>query len=104
MKELSGEIQPRWSSPPSYEGSSVVYIPQVGNRFYVGETDALSQRMRQHLQKGGEWATSATIAVKIKGGKSNARNLESTLIHKIGQSGCDLLSTTDGRKIKPLQR
>jgi predicted GIY-YIG superfamily endonuclease len=77
VEEMSGkktvQIRPKWSSPPSFEGSSVVYVLQVGQSFYVGETDALSQRIRQHRSKGSDWANSATIAVKV--GKSNARNL-----------------------------
>ena len=106
VEEMSGkktvQIRPKWSSPPSFEGSSVVYVLQVGQSFYVGETDALSQRIRQHRSKGSDWANSATIAVKV--GKSNARNLESRLIQKIAQDGYDLLSTTDGTKIKPRAR
>jgi len=100
-KENSVIIPPRWSSPPSFEGSSVLYVLQVGQSFYVGETDSLSQRIRQHRSKGGIWAQSSTIAVKVNGGKSNARNLESRIIQKIAQSGFSVLSTTDGRKIKP---
>jgi len=105
VEEISGArpvlIKPRWSSPPSYEGSSVVYVVQVGGWFYVGETDGLSQRIRQHRSKGGDWAVSAIMAVKVEGGKTNARNLESRLIQKIAQNGFGLMSTTDGRKIKP---
>lgn len=105
VEEISGEntviIPPRWSSPPSFEGSSVLYVLKVGQSFYVGETDSLSQRIRQHRSKGGLWSQSSTIAVKVSGGKSNARNLESRIIQKIAQNGFSVLSTTDGRKIKP---
>ncbi len=105
VEEISGEntviIPPRWSSPPSFEGSSVLYVLKVGQSFYVGETDSLSQRIRQHRSKGGLWSQSSTIAVKVRGGKSNARNLESRIIQKIAQNGFSVLSTTDGRKIKP---
>jgi len=103
-RENSVIIPPRWSSPPSFEGSSVLYVLQVGQSFYVGETDSLSQRIRQHRSKGGIWSQSSTIAVKVNGGKSNARNLESRVIQKIAQSGFSVLSTTDGRKIKPLTK
>ena len=107
VKEMSGnkktvEIPPKWSTPPPFEGSSVVYVLEVGQSYYVGETDSLSQRIRQHRSKGGDWANSTTIAVQVD--KASARNLESRLIQKLAQEGCDLLSVTDGTKINPCLR
>ena len=96
------EIPPKWSTPPPFEGSSVVYVLEVGQSYYVGETDSLSQRIRQHRSKGGDWANSTTIAVQVD--KASARNLESRLIQKLAQKGCDLLSVTDGTKISPRLR
>jgi predicted GIY-YIG superfamily endonuclease len=108
IEEVSGSqsvfIKPRWTPPPSLEGCSIVYVMQVGGSFYVGESDSFSQRIRQHRSKGGAWARASAIAVKVHGGKSNAKNLESRLIQKIAQSGYDLISTTDGRKIRPRKR
>lgn len=98
-RQKTVEIPPKWSSPPSFEGSSVVYVLQVGRSFYVGETDALSQRIRQHRSKGGDWSNCSTIAVKVR--KGNARNLESRLIQSLVQNGYDVLSVADGTKIKP---
>mmetsp|Transcript_8180 Transcript_8180/g.15395 ORF Transcript_8180/g.15395 Transcript_8180/m.15395 type:complete len:1426 (-) Transcript_8180:2488-6765(-) len=107
-EEVSGSqavfIKPRWTPPPSLEGCSIVYVIQVGESFYVGESDSFSQRIRQHRAKGGAWAGASAIAVKIYGGKSNAKNIESRLIQKIAQSGYDLISTTDGRKIRPRRK
>jgi DNA mismatch repair ATPase MutS/predicted GIY-YIG superfamily endonuclease len=108
MEEVSGSqavlIKPRWTPPPSLEGSSVVYILRLGQSFYVGESDCFSQRLRQHRSKGGAWAGASAFATKVMGGKSNAKNLESRLIQKIAQSGYDLVSTIDGRKIKPRKK
>ena len=47
-KRSSIRIPPSWSSPASFEGTSCVYILQIGDenskrRYYVGETDSLSQ-------------------------------------------------------------
>jgi Mismatch repair ATPase (MutS family) len=108
VEEVSGSqvvfIQPRWTPPPSLEGCSIVYVLQVDGSFYVGESDSFSKRIRHHRLKGGAWAAAPAIAVQVHGGKSNAKNLESRLIQKIAQSGYDLISTTDGRKIKPRKK
>ena len=73
-------IPPRFTSPPSLEGHSCVYILEIGGEreerrerlnfssdvagnsignskqyhpwFYVGETESLSQRLSQHRSKG----------------------------------------------------
>jgi len=118
-------IPPRWTPPASLEGRSCVYIIELGieednalfysnsevrpsssqqnskrPRYYVGETDSISQRLLQHRRKGGEWAMSSTIALSVRGGKSQARNIESLLIQKLAKTGFDLISTSDGRKIR----
>mmetsp|Transcript_24009 Transcript_24009/g.23059 ORF Transcript_24009/g.23059 Transcript_24009/m.23059 type:complete len:420 (-) Transcript_24009:261-1520(-) len=106
-------IPAKWISPSSLEGYSCVYVLQIRyknngvnndtkSRFYVGETDRLSQRLHQHRSKGSEWAMSNAIAVNVPGGKSEARNVESILIRKLVDAGYDLISTTDGRKIRSL--
>ena len=96
-------IPPNWTPPPSLEGNSVVYIIIVGDRFYIGETDSIAQRMRQHRSKNG-WSNIAAVVVKVDGGKTVARNLESILIRKFASEGLPLVSVTDGRKISPLNR
>jgi len=108
IEEISGEpsnvIKPRWSSPPKFEGVSCVYAIYVEGSFYVGETNGLAQRIRQHRKKGKQWASSEIIVVKVDGGKTDARNIESRVIQKMAQRGFNMLSTADGTKIKPRSR
>ena len=115
IEEMTGEnikfIPARWTSPSSLEGYSCVYVLQIkaegisgkiNSRYYVGETDKLSQRLRQHRSKGTDWALLDAIAFKISGGKSEARNIESLLIQKMVHAGYDLVSVTDGRNIRSI--
>ena len=83
--------------PPSLEGSSCVYIVQIGEEFgsmkyYIGETDSLARRLSEHRSKGDEWATSSTIAIQVEGGKSSARSLESTMIQLLAKMGFDIMN------------
>ena len=96
-------------SPPSLEGSSCVYILQIGSsdgesskmKYYVGETDSLSQRLAQHRsRKGKGWLSLTAIAITIEGGKSSARNVESLIIQQMAKRGFDLVSITDGLHIR----
>jgi len=110
LEEIVGEnstrIPPSYITPPSYEGISCVYVLQVGDdekRFYVGETDSLSQRLSQHRSKGKDWSSLSAIAVKVKEGKSTARNVESLVIQQMAKDGFNLISITDGMTIKPKQ-
>lgn len=93
-------IPPFWSSPPSLEGHSCVYILSVGSQKYVGETDSLSKRLRQHRSKGKKWASLQCYAVQVKAGKSEARNIESRLIRRLVKEGYDMISVSDGVKIR----
>jgi len=110
LEEIVGEnstrIPPSYITPPSYEGISCVYVLQVGDdekRYYVGETDSLSQRLSQHRSKGKDWSSLSAIAVKVKEGKSTARNVESLVIQQMAKDGFNLVSITDGTSIKPKQ-
>ena len=83
--------------PPSLEGSSCVYIIQMGDdssnmKYYVGETDSLSRRLSEHRSKGDEWATSSTIAIQVEEGKSSARSLERKMIQLLAQKGFDIVN------------
>ena len=80
--------------PPSFEGTSCVYILQIGDeRYYVGETDSLSRRLSQHRSKGNqEWRQLNAIAIKIDAGKSLARNIENRVIRQKVKSGFNLIS------------
>ena len=107
-------IPPQWMSPSSLEGRTCVYILEIKNqsshscesddssstRYYVGETDSLSRRLKQHRAKGDNWALLTAAAIPVLGGKSEARNVESLLIRKMVKSGFDMISVTDGRSIR----
>ena len=102
-------IPPSYMSPPSLEGTSVVYILQIGDekskmRYYVGETDSLSQRLSQHRSKGKEWSSLSAIAIKNDEGKSKSRNIESLVIQKMAKRGFSLISISDGTSIKSTRR
>ncbi len=96
-------IPPNWTPPASLEGFSVVYVMLVNGRYYIGETDSLAKRIRQHRSKIG-WSEGSTIAVRVQGGKTNSRNLESLLIRKFASEGLPLISVTDGQKISTQNR
>ena len=90
-------------SPPVLEGTSCLYVLEVGSnppRYYVGETDSLAKRMSQHRKKGADWAVMRTVAFNIEGGKSDSRHLESLLIRRLSKSGFDMMSIADGRLIR----
>ena len=100
----SVHIPQSYLSPPSLEGSSCVYIIQAGRRYYVGETDSISRRLAQHRSKGDEWSSSTAVAIKVDGGKSRALNIESRVIRALARRGFDLISVSDGTKIRPMGR
>lgn len=96
-------IPSRWMPPPSLEGTSCVYILEVGSnppQYYVGETDSLSRRLSQHRKKGPEWAQLTAAAVSVPDGKSDSRSIESLTIRKLAKAGYDLLSIADGRVVR----
>lgn len=99
------EIPPKYLPPPSFEGSSCVYILQLGDasiaRYYVGETDSLTRRLSEHRSRGGEWAAASTIAIQVKEGKSFARKLENIIIRKLAKGGCHVVSIADGTAVRP---
>ena len=108
-KGSSIHIPPSYMSPPSLEGTSVVYILQIGDeeskmRYYVGETDSLSQRLSQHRSKGKEWSSLSAIAIKNDEGKSKSRNIESLVIQQMAKHGFNLISIADGTSIRSTRR
>jgi hypothetical protein len=98
----SVSIPSSWSSPPSLQGQSCVYVLQLTDplRYYVGETDNLRQRLEQHRSKGGCWSSSVAIAVSVSGGKTEARSIESRTIQELAHAGFLLHSISDGRSIR----
>ena len=87
---------------PGLAGQSVVYVLQVPPTacgapcsFYVGETEGVSQRLRQHRAKEG-WNEVEMLALAVKGGKSSARSVETKLINALKECGALLVSEADG--------
>jgi DNA mismatch repair ATPase MutS len=106
----SSRIPPCWSPPAALcAGSSCIYVLEVphdnkrNTRYYVGETDSLQQRLQQHRQRGGAWATSQAVAL-VASSKTEARLFESILIQKMAKAGIPLESIQDGRSIRPAGR
>jgi len=125
-KSAAVRIPPRWMPPASMEGCSCVYVIEVGDnivrskeetsgdhakssssfrrhrrRYYVGETDSLSKRLKQHRAKGSNWADATAVVVRIsRGGKSGARSVESLVIQTMAQMGFDMVSVADGRTLR----
>jgi hypothetical protein len=100
------QIPPSYLSPPSLEGMSCVYILQIGDdkskmKYYVGETNSLSRRLSEHRSK---WPNLYAIAIKIDGGKSLARNVESLVIQRMAKSGFNLVNIADGISIRSYGR
>jgi hypothetical protein len=96
------QIPPSYMPPPSLEGMSCVYILQIGDdkskmRYYIGETDCLSRRLSEHRSN---WTNLYAIAIKIDGGKSLARNVESLVIQRMAKSGFNLVNIADGISIR----
>ena len=104
LKRVTGSekvamIPSGWTSPSSFEGLSCVYVLEVGENYYVGETDNLSTRISQHRAKGGDWNNLRAAVAAISGGKTVARNIESNIIRQLSQEGFTLVSVHDGKSI-----
>jgi predicted GIY-YIG superfamily endonuclease len=41
-------VRPGYHTPPHLEGRTALYILRQAGRFYVGETDAIRQRLERH--------------------------------------------------------
>jgi hypothetical protein len=132
-------VPPGWSVPPALSsGVSCVYVIEApaaggsgrgngngngngnGAYYYVGETDAMAQRLEQHRRKkqqptaaaaaandhangvngingsggGANWAEASVVIVPA-GNKSRARALEAALIRTLAAAGLPMLSTND---------
>lgn len=92
--------------PPSLEGQSCVYLLEIPSeeeggrsRFYVGETDSFSRRIKAHRSKkegGMKWKDlGAAVSPLNSGGKSHARMIETSLIKKLSKGGFELISKGD---------
>ncbi|KAG7371907.1 MutS2 protein [Nitzschia inconspicua] len=92
-------VPPNFLPPPNLCNRSCLYVLQLTKdppSYYVGETDDLPQRLKQHRKKGGAWKHSHVAAFPLHD-KTRARYWESSLIRELARSGYRLESTTDGR-------
>jgi predicted GIY-YIG superfamily endonuclease len=102
LKETAGQatpvcIPPQHQPPPSFEGSSCVYVFQLSDgRYYVGESDSIMQRISQHRSKGEEWVMASVTAIQV-GDKSSARSIEKVMIERMAKEGYEMVSIADGR-------
>jgi len=108
-KTIMGSIvvPPRHHPPASLSNRSCLYVlqlvPQQGlssnAKYYVGETDSISKRLKQHRKKGGAWTASRAV-VFLLGNKSMARYCESALIGAMAREGYSMESLEDGRTLR----
>lgn len=102
-QQASIVIPPAYHPPASLDGSSAVYIMELDTtprKYYVGETDDIRSRIRQHRMKGGIWSNLSAIVVPAPAGKSQARAWESRLIQSLSRRGLFLESISDGRSVR----
>jgi len=99
--------------PPALTNKSCVYVLELAcqpPRYYVGETDAIVQRLRNHRSKGSSsssggggrdvsWSNCRAGVIPVSS-KSEARRLENLIIQKMVQAGYVLVSKQDGRTIR----
>ncbi len=95
-------LPPKANPPPALANKSCVYLLQLScdpPRYYVGETDAIFQRLKSHRSKGPAWSTCRAAVLRVSS-KSEARRFESRLIQHLAQAGLSLESTRDGRTFR----
>jgi hypothetical protein len=92
-------VPSEWAPPAAFEGTSCLYVLIIneGKTFYVGETDSISKRLKQH-RRDKKKATAHALLVSILGGKTEAREHETTIIRRLSSEGYDLLSNFDGKR------
>ena len=96
----SVSIPALWNVPAAFEGGSSTYVLQLTSdppSIYVGESDNLRQRIKQHRAKGGIWSNLDVVAVVSATSKSEARKWENAIIQSLIGEGFNVISTSDGR-------
>ena len=93
-------IEAAHEPPISLEGHSCVYILQISsvagpNTFYVGETDALGDRLRRHRMVTFREAILRAAVLRTTN-KSAARKLETRIIHTLKQNSYCIENDSDG--------
>eukprot|EP01043_Picozoa_sp_COSAG02_P029840 COSAG02_NODE_1876_length_10570_cov_3.717887_2_plen_636_part_00 len=93
-------VLPQWLPPPRDRMLSVVYalrLPAPDGRWYVGETDDVSERIQEHRRSSVK--RNATFHYVAVPNKSEATRAEAELITTLLKRGVPLLSARDaGRK------
>jgi predicted GIY-YIG superfamily endonuclease len=87
-------VRSEWSPPASFEGTSCLYvlIMDEGQLLYVGESDSIAKRLKQH-RRDKKKATAHALLVAIHEGKTEAREQETTIIRELASRGYNLLNT-----------
>jgi DNA mismatch repair ATPase MutS len=101
------ELQPEWNAPASFDGRTTLYALELTTnpkRYYVGETDDIRKRLKQHRAKGEWWAKASALLVVVDEGKSTARSYESSLIRQLASQGIPMQSVYDGRTSRATPR
>ena len=89
-------LEPGYDPPPRLTADrSCVYVLEMGGLLYVGETDALENRLRIHRQTHGDGLTVVVFPL-VKAGKSRARQLETKAIKALQKKGFPMLAQGDG--------
>eukprot|EP01048_Picozoa_sp_COSAG05_P001366 COSAG05_NODE_46_length_25233_cov_40.235741_4_plen_380_part_00 len=95
-------ILPGQVPAPRHSLHSVVYVLQMAQpdgRWYVGESDDIGERLVEHRRD--ETRADATCHyVLCDGGKSTARDAETTMIKALTKAGVPLLSRHDGGRTR----
>ena len=85
-------VKPKYIPPPSLEGKCCVYLLSIKKndaaptRFYVGESESFASRLGQHRATYGIDRVEAA-AISVRGGKSEARKVETLIIRKLVEEG-----------------
>ena len=94
LLQILSRIKSTWKLIFVSEGKACVYILVLHGRdkntdkVYVGETESIRQRLRQHVsQRKG---TKITALVTTSPNKSSARGTEALLISRLKQEGYDI--------------
>eukprot|EP00884_Botryococcus_braunii_P005348 jgi/Botrbrau1/14814/Bobra.0332s0007.1 len=97
------EVASRRRPPPASKNRSCVYVLRTGDAFfYVGETDDIEKRLRDHRSSSrlrGRGGVDAAYLMVPEGleGKSMAKAIEALAIQQLESAGFPLLSSRDSR-------
>mmetsp|Transcript_7861 Transcript_7861/g.11940 ORF Transcript_7861/g.11940 Transcript_7861/m.11940 type:complete len:979 (+) Transcript_7861:16-2952(+) len=77
--------------------NSCLYVLNLGDCFYVGESDDLATRLQKHRKKGSVWCTADAYFITVND-KSLARRYETLLLRRLIEMGIPLESTADANR------